>query len=95
MTIIIYSLANGNLRKRKTPDENAYFITVYFKICRGGFKYPPKSQRIWLMNIYIGWLYAFLYQRDCVITSNYAKRGIYHLSDAKMKEPQMPDFNSY
>ena len=35
----------------------------------------------------------FLYQRDCVITSNYAKRGIYHLSDAKMKEPQMPDFN--
>lgn len=47
------------------------------------------------MNIYIGWLYAFLYQRDCVITSNYAKRGIYHLSDAKMKEPQMPDFNSY
>lgn len=37
----------------------------------------------------------FLYQRDCVITSNYAKRGIYHLSDAKMKEPQMPDSNSY
>ena len=47
-----------------------------------------------MIDEYLYWM-VFLYQRDCVITSNYAKRGIYHLSDAKMKEPQMPDFNSY
>ena len=47
------------------------------------------------MNIHIGWLYAFSVSKRFVITSNYVKRSIYHLSDAKMKEPQMPDSNSY
>lgn len=48
----------------------------------------------WWIFILDGYM-LFLYQRDCVITSNYVKRSIYHLSDAKMKEPQMPDSNSY
>lgn len=96
MTIIIYSLANGNLRKRKTPDEKMHILLLYI------LKYAGVDSNIlqnrkeydWWIFILDGYM-LFLYQRDCVITSNYAKRGIYHLSDAKMKELQMPDFNSY
>ncbi|CDL97949.1 hypothetical protein BN891_8400 [Bacteroides xylanisolvens SD CC 2a] len=29
MTIIIYSLANDNLRKRKTPDEKMHILLLY------------------------------------------------------------------
>jgi len=54
LTIIIYSLANDNLRKRKTPDEKMHILLLYI------LKYAGVD-----------------------------------LSDAKMKEPQMPDSNSY
>ena len=90
MTIIIYSLANGNLRKRKTPDEKMHILLLYILKYAGVDSNILQNRRESDLNHML-----FLYQRDCVITSNYAKRGIYHLSDAKMKEPQMPDFNSY
>ena len=49
-----------------------------------------------MIDEYLYWMViCFFCIKEIVITSNYAKRGIYHLSDAKMKEPQMPDFNSY
>ena len=96
MTIIIYSLANGNLRKRKTPDEKMHILLLYILKYAGVDLNILQNRREydWWIFILDGYM-LFLYQRDCVITSNYVKRSIYHLSDAKMKEPQMPDFNSY
>ena len=96
MTIIIYSLANDNLRKRKTPDEKMHILLLYILKYAGVDLNILQNRREydWWIFILDGYM-LFLYQRDCVITSNYVKRSNYHLSDTKMKEPQMPDSNSY
>ena len=96
MTIIIYSLANGNLRKRKTPDEKMHILLLYIFKYAGADSNLPQNRReydwwIFILNGYI----LILYQIDCIITYNYIKGTICHLSDEQMVEPKIPNFSSY